>query len=71
MIGGEIGRPGRELDRARARRCRCPTGGPAASRVVAQQLVEQLVDPVEAALRAGRDVGRLVVVAEDPAVEAS
>ncbi len=34
-----------------------------------QQRLEQDVDPVEAALRTGLDVGRLVVVAEDPAVE--
>ena len=46
-----------------------PHSRPGRSRVVAQQRVEQRVDPVQAALRAGLDPGRLVVVAEDPAVE--
>ena len=60
---------GLELDRARARRCRSPTAGPGCRVVVRRSGSNSVVDAVEAGLRAGLDPGRLVVVAEDPAVE--
>ena len=69
MIGGEIGRPvenstgpGTPIPTPHRRPGRGTGGRP--------QLVEQLVDPLEAGLRAGGDVGRLVVMAQDPPVKA-
>ncbi len=46
-----------------------PHSRPGRSRVAVVQLGEQLVDALEACLRAGGDVGRLVTMAEDAAVE--
>ena len=69
MIGGEIGPTGLELDRPRdadpdpPQPARDPLGRP-------QQRLEQGVDAVETSVRAGLDPGGLVVVAEDPPVEA-
>ena len=68
MIGGEIGRPGAVLDGAG----HADADAPDATRQAArrrQQLAEQLLDPVERDVRAVRDAGRLVVVAQDAAVE--
>ena len=68
MIGGEIGRPVAVLDRSRHADADAPDPpGQAARR--REQLAEQLLDPVERHVRSVRDAGRLVVVAEDPAVE--
>ncbi len=60
---------GLELDRARARAIPTPHSRPGIDWVVRSSELEQLIDPVEAGLRAGLDPGGLVVVAEDPPVE--
>ena len=68
MIGGEIGRPdwnstgSRDADADPPQAPRHAVGRP-------QQLLEQRLDPVEAAFGPGLDPHRLVVVTEDPAVE--
>ena len=69
MIGGEIGRP----DSNSTGPGDPDADAPQAPRDVlrrAQQRPEQGVDPLEAALRAVLDARRLVVVAQDPAIEA-
>ena len=68
MIGGEIGRPVPVLHRSGHADADAPDPpGQAARR--REQLAEQLLDPIERDVRSVRDAGRLVVVAEDPAVE--
>ena len=68
MIGGEIGRP--DWNSTGPGHADADPPQPAGHAVRRpQQPLEQRLDPVEAALRAGLDPGRLVVMAEDPAVE--
>ena len=66
MIGGETGRPLRNSTGPGCR-CRCPTAGRAVA--VAVVSPQQLVDALEAGLRAGGDVGRLVAMAQDSPIE--
>ena len=60
---------GLELDRARARRCRSPTAGPGRSGVVRSSSSNSASTRSRQRSGPGLDLGRLVVVAEDPAVE--
>ena len=69
MIGGEIGRPV-ENSTGPGTPIPTPHRRPGRDRVGRSSCVEQLVDALEAGLRAGRDLRGLVVVPEDPAVEA-
>jgi hypothetical protein len=68
MIGGEMGRPVRN---STGPGTPMPMPHSAAGQVARrpQQLVEELLDARQAALGPGRDVGRLVTVPEDPAIE--
>ena len=68
MIGGEIGRPVR-YSTGPGTPMPMPQMPPGQAARRRQQLAEQLLDPIERHVRPVRDAGRLVVVAEDPAVE--
>ena len=68
MIGGEIGRPASNST-GPGTPMPIPHSRPGSASRRPDERIEQRVDAVEATLGAGLDPGRLVVVAEDPAVE--